>query len=451
MSSGSMAKTNRINIAEFFDPRPLSSYQAGIFVLCLCVTLLDGYDSQAIGVAGPSIAQMLHLSPKALGVVFSASYFGAMAGALTFGTLADRFGRKKMLVASALVFGVFCLAITQITPVGELALFRFLAGVGLGGAVPNAVALGTEYSPKRLRASLATWMWVGIPGGSVLVGIIGVYVLPKYGWRSIFWIGGILPVVIAFAVIFILPESLAFLVRQAKADGQIRRVIARIAPGAVEKPDMEFYTTEKKLPGVPLKHLFIEGRALTTVLIWLLFYLSFLLLIFVTLWNPALLRRSGATLQQASVSYTLWNAGAVLATLTVGRIMDKLNYHRALAVIFVIAAIMVAFFGIFASHTFLLVACLSILSGIFVAGGNSGMIALAALSYPPAIRGTGIGWAFAFGRFGAMTGPIVGGFLLGEGWSVGQVCVAMAATSLVAAVAIMLLKVHVTPLARHAG
>jgi AAHS family 4-hydroxybenzoate transporter-like MFS transporter len=195
----------------------------------------------------------------------------------------------------------------------------------------------------------------------------------------------------------------------------------------------------------------MEGRALTTVLIWVLFYLSFLLLIFVTIWNPTLLRRSGATLQQASISYTLWNAGAVLATLTVGRIMDKLNYHRALAVIFVIAAIMVATFGVFASNPFPLVATLSILSGIFVSGGNAGMIALAALSYPPAIRATGIGWAFAFGRFGAMTGPLVGGYLLGQGWSVGHVCVAMAATSLVAAIAIILLKMHVAAVSRNAG
>ena len=451
MSSNSAARTDRINIAEFFDARPLSSYQSGIFLLCLCVTLLDGYDSQAIGVAGPSIAGMLHLSPKALGAVFSASYFGAMAGALTFGTLADRFGRKKMLIVSALLFGGFCLAITQITTVGELALFRFFAGIGLGGAVPNAVALGTEYAPRRLRASLASWMWVGIPAGSTLVGVAGVYLLPKHGWQSIFWIGGILPIIIAFGVIFILPESLAFLVRQGKDQGQIRRIISRIAPRVTEKPDVEFYTTEKKLPGVPVKHLFIEGRALTTVLVWLLFYLSFLLLIFVTLWNPTLLRRSGATLQQASISYTLWNAAAVLSTLTVGRIMDKLNYHRALAVIFVIAAITVATFGIFASHAFALVACLSILSGIFVSGGNSGVIALAALSYPPAIRGTGIGWAFAFGRFGAMTGPLVGGYLLGQGWSVGQVCVGMAVTSLVAAVAIVILKAHVTSVARRAG
>lgn len=449
MSTSSTASPQRVNISELIDQLPVSSYQMGIFILCLLVTLLDGFDSQMIGVAGPSIAQTLKLSPKALGVVFSASYFGAMFGALTFGTLADRWGRKRMLIISALLFGGCTLGITQIHTVGQLAVLRLIGGLGLGGAVPNAVAFGTEFSPSRLRASLATLMWVGVPGGSALVGITAAYVLPRYNWQALFLIGGVLPLIILLVLLFGLPESLAFLVRQGKDSGQVRRIVAKIAPQWPETKAVEFYSPEKKQSGVPLKELFVEGRALTTVLIWVLFYLSFVLLIFVTIWNPTLLRRSGATIAQASIAYTLWNVAAILSTLTIGRIMDKFNYHRALALTFAVSAVAVAIFGIYANNPFGLVACLSILSGIFVSGANSGIMALAALSYPPAVRGTGIGWAFAFGRFGAMTGPILGGLLLSKGWSVAQVCIAIGATGILAAIAILILKVHVDSVARR--
>jgi AAHS family 4-hydroxybenzoate transporter-like MFS transporter len=451
MSTSSAASPQRVNVSELIDSLPLSSYQTGILILCLLVTLLDGFDSQMIGVAGPQIAQMLRLSPKALGVVFSASYFGAMFGALTFGMLADRWGRKRMLIVSALLFGGCTLLITQINSVGQLAVLRLIGGLGLGGAVPNAVAFGTEFSPSRMRASLASLMWVGVPGGSALVGLAAVYVLPRYHWQALFWIGGVLPLLIMVVLLFALPESISFLVRQGSDQARVRRIMTRISPSATALPQTEFITTEKKLPGVPMKHLFMEGRALTTILLWLLFYLSFLLLIFVTIWNPTLLRRSGASIQQASIAYTLWNLAAVVATLTVGRVMDKFNYFNALSLTFVISALSVGAFGIYANNPFLLVACLSILSGVFVSGANSGIMALAALSYPPAIRGTGIGWAFAFGRFGAMSGPLVGGYLLSLGWSVATVCVAIGASGVLAAILILLLKMHVTSLKRQSG
>jgi len=449
MSTSSTASPNRVNITQFIDQSPLTSYQSGIFVLCLLVTLLDGFDSQMIGVAGRSIAQQLHLSPKALGIVFSTSYFGAMFGAMFFGTLADRWGRKRMLIICAFLFGGCTLAITQIHTVEQLAILRLIGGLGLGGAVPNAVAFGTEFAPSRMRASLASLMWVGVPGGSALVGITAAYVLPRYNWQALFLIGGVLPLIILLLVWILLPESLSFLVRQGKDKAQVGRIVSRIAPSLAQDKATEFYTTEKKMPGVPLKHLFMEGRALTTILIWLLFYMSFVLLIFVTIWSPTLLQRSGATVQQASIAYTLWNLAAVLATLTIGRIMDKFNYYRALALTFAISAVAVSLFGSYANNPFLLVAGLSILSGIFVSGANSGIMALAALSYPPAIRGTGIGWAFAFGRFGAMSGPIVGGYLLSLGWSVGQVCMAIGSSGILAAIIILILKAHVDTVARN--
>ena len=443
MASSTIAP-QRVNITELINKSPFSKYQLGICLLCLMVVILDGFDNLIIGVVAPKLAQALKAGPQQLGIVFSSGHFGFMVGSLGFGLLADRWGRKKTLILCAFIFAFSSMLTTGVTTITMLALCRFATGIGLGGAVPNALALGSEYAPVRMRASVATMLWMGMPAGGTLAGFVGAYSLPRYSWQSLFWIGGFAPLVGIALVYFLLPESIAFLVRQGdgKYSAKVARIASRIAPLIIEpNSKAEFYSSDRKLPGAPLKHLFSEGRALMTILLWVSFFLSFFLVQFLMSWIPSMLKMSGATVQQGSVAFALANLSSVVATFFMGRMMDKLDAYRVIMVSFIISAVTVSLFGWTAGYSFGIVATLAVLNGIFVAGcGSGGVMALAAISYPASIRGTGIGWSYGMGRIGAMSGPLLGGMLLARHWSIGAVCTMAGCAGLLAAIIAMILK-----------
>ena len=308
-----------VSVSEVLDSSPFTSYQVLVGVLCFCCALLDGFDLTVIGVAVPKIAEFLRVKPAALGLAMSAGQFGPLIGAASLGMLADRVGRKRMLVACALGFGLFTLLCAFVTTVEQLALFRFLAGLGLGGSVPTAIAFGAEYAPTRSRATLATTMYAGIPVGATLSGLTAFYILPHYGWQSLFVMGGIIPSVIAVMMALFLPESLTFLVRQSNGRSKVRGIVAKIAPAYALDKDVEFCSSDKKRAGVPLKHLFMEGRTTTTVLLWISFFLGYYLIYLMLSWAPTLLKKSGASVQQYSMAFALINLGSAIATIAVGR------------------------------------------------------------------------------------------------------------------------------------
>ena len=429
-----------INISEVFDGSTFTMYQFLVCFLCFLVTFLDGFDLTVIGVALPKIAAFLHSSPSALGIALAAGQFGPLIGAIVFGTLADHWGRKWMLCLSAVVFGVFTVMTAFITNVEQLALYRFLAGLGLGGAVPNALAFGSEYAPTRMRSTLVTSMYAGMSGGATVGALAAVFLLPHYDWQSLFLLGGAVPVVIGLAVAMVLPESLEFLARTGKDQARIRKIIARIAPDLARDENVVFRPTGGKLPGIPVKHLFTQGRAIITVLLWIALIGALYSLWILTSWAPTLLHKTGATVQQYSLAFACLHFGAFLATLSIGRLMDKVNPFRVLMAGFTLGFISLVAFGFFAGGSFLVVAALSIVCGMFINGSNAGLLAVATVSYPPAIRGSGIGWAYAVAKVGAMLAPAIGGFLLTMNWSVKQICTSNAFVGLFVAALIFALQ-----------
>ena len=434
-----------ISIRSVLDNNQFSLYQFMVCFLCFMVTFLDGLDLTVIGVALPKIADFLHSEPKALGLALSAGQFGPLIGALVFGMLADRFGRKWMLSVSAVIFGVFTLFTAFITSVEELALYRFLAGIGLGGAVPNALTLGAEYAPSRARAGIVATMYAGMPAGATTGGLISTYLIPNYGWQSLFVLGGVAPILAALLVAAALPESLQFLVgrNREEEDAKARKIIARIAPALANDQEMRFVSTAEKLPGAPAKRLFTEGRALTTVLLWIICTGALYTLWILNTWSPTLLRNSGATVQQYSIAYAFLNLGAVISAIFMGRLMDRFDPFRILQIGFVFAAASLITFGIGASSgSFITIAVLSVICGICINGSQAGTLAVATVSYPSDIRATGIGWAYAIAKIGAMLAPIMGGFLLSKIWSVSGVCSITAPVGLLIAAALFALQKH---------
>jgi AAHS family 4-hydroxybenzoate transporter-like MFS transporter len=404
---------------------------------------LEGFDMMIIGVALPKIADFLHSKPSALGLALSAGQVGPLVGAIAGGMVADRWGRKRTLFISAIIFGVFTLMTAYITSVQELALLRFLAGIGLGGAIPNALAFGSEYAPSRMRTTLATTMYAGVAFGSTTAGLSAAYLIPTYGWQSLFFVGGIVPIVIGVLLGFLLPETLDFLVRRGRDKELVRRIVSRIAPALGGDGGCEFYSTGKKLPGAPVKHLFLEGRAFTTIMLWLCFLASFFLLWIILAWAPTLLRKSGASPQQYSIAFAGINVGSIIATLLIGRLMDKVNPFNILKIAFILAFVSVVVFGLFPGGSLLVISIICVVMGFFVIGGNSGLMGLATVSYPSDIRGSGIGWAYGVGKIGSLLAPAVGGFLLSRNWSVSRICSTNALVALFVAAIVMILHRHV--------
>ncbi len=418
-----MEKT--IDVNEVFDDLPFSTYQIGICVLCFIVVFFDGFDLTVIGVAIPGMMSHLNVSPAEIGAAVSAGQLGPMVGAVILGMVADRYGRKKTMFFSALVFGFFTYMTVHITSCTELGVYRFLAGLGMGGVIPNALAFGSEYAPARLRAGLSLYMWGGMPTGAMIAAFSASYLLPHWGWQSVFYVGGIAPIVIALLVMIMLPESLSHLVKsgdQEKAKGIVRKIDkdSALDLSAVKLSVQEQEPGKKKSGG--LKGMFSGEYAKTTTLLWILFFLSFYLLWILFSWVPKLLKDAGATTQQFSIGFAFIHLGSVIACLCIGRCMSKYNKLNVVKYLFIGAFIALNAFGYFASHAFIIVLVVSIFTGMFVNGGNSSLMGLASSVYPAEMRGSGIGFAYGIGKIGTLVAPLVGGLSLQAGWGVQKMC-----------------------------
>lgn len=448
-----MTMTRAIPIGRVFDESGFTFYQYLVCGICFLVTFLDGFDLTVVGVALPKIAEHLSSDPGSLGLALSAGQFGPLIGAIVLGMLADRWGRKWMLFLSAVCFGVFTFLTMYITSVEQLAAFRFLAGIGLGGAVPNALTLGSEYAPRRARSLIVAAMFAGMPAGAMTGGLLAAYLIPHFGWQSLFFLGGCAPICISVLVALALPESLEFLARRnSLADSiRIRKIISRISPELTEDSDLEFVPTDRATPGGSVKGLFTEGRLVTTLLLWLVCSGALYLLWILNTWSPTLLRNSGATVQQYSLAYAYLCFGAVISSIFIGRLMDKMNPFKVLQAGFILAAASLVAFGLGAgSGSFVVIAFLSIICGICINGSQTGTLAIATLAYPSHIRATGIGWAYAIAKIGAMLAPLTGGYMLSRNWSVSQLCNVNALVGLFTVIVLMILRKRIAQIEEEA-
>ena len=404
-----------------------------MLLTCAAVLFLDGFDTQAIGYVAPALAKEWGLSKAALGPVFSAGLFGLMIGALVFGPLADRIGRKKIIIFSTLAFGIGTLATAFIGDVNTLLAIRFLTGLGLGGAMPNAVAMTSEFSPHRRRATMVMIMFCGFSIGAALGGLLAAALIPQFGWRAVFVVGGIAPLLLVPILALRLPESVRFLALTGQASGRVAELLGQIDPKAGFTSATRFVVNEPKLPGMPVLHLFREGRMLPTLLLWVVFFMSLLDLYFLSNWLPTVLNDLGASLSSAAVIGSMLQVGGVVGTFALGSIIDRFSF-RALALVYFAAVFAVGAIGQL-GHSVALVTAAIFAAGFCIVGGQIAANALAAEFYPTSVRATGVGWALGIGRIGSIVGPLVGGALLTAKWSTGSVFLAAATAAMCAALA----------------
>ncbi|WP_151977282.1 MFS transporter [Acinetobacter soli] len=413
------AQNTSLDAQALINDAPLSKYQWLIAIVCFLIVFVDGIDTAAMGFIAPALAQDWGVDRSQLGPVMSAALGGMIIGALVSGPTADRFGRKIVLSVAMLIFGGFTLACAYSTTLDSLVIFRFLTGIGLGAAMPNATTLFSEYCPARIRSLLVTCMFCGYNLGMAMGGFISSWLIPAYGWHSLFLLGGWAPLILMLVVMVFLPESYRFLIVKGKNTEKVRQILTRIAPHKVQGVT-EFHVPEEKTDASSKKGVFgmlFSGKyAKGTILLWVTYFMGLVVIYLLTSWLPTLMRETGASLERAAFLGGLFQFGGVLSALFIGWAMDRFNPNRIIAGFYLAAGIFAVIVGQSLSNPTLL-ALFILCAGIAVNGAQSSMPVLSARFYPTQCRATGVAWMSGIGRFGAVFGAWIGAVLLGNNWS----------------------------------
>jgi AAHS family 4-hydroxybenzoate transporter-like MFS transporter len=442
-----MART--IAIEALLDEQPVRRFHVALILSCAAAMFADGFDVQVMGYIAPALIRAWHLNRAALGPALGAGLLGLMIGALVWSPVADRIGRKPVMLIGLARFGLMSLASAFAPDLHSLIVLRALTGLGLGGVMPNAVALTSEYAPRRYKTSFVILMWFGFTFGSGFGGGIAAALVHAWGWQAAFVFGGILPLMLVPLLAWTLPESVRILAaRRPTSDGhrRIGAVLRRLDPSVAT--DDRFVLVEGSVAGKTmfsgLAGLFEGGRAIITLLLWIMFFANLLELYFLGNWMPTLMHDAGLSQETAILATSMIHFGAIFGTLVIGAASDRLNMFRVMTVSYVAAGIFTALIG-HAGSSVPLGIFLGFGAGFFITGGQVCANALAAQLYPTASRATGIGWALGVGRLGSVVGPVAGGMLLGAGWSIQTVFLAAGLPSLLAAASVLLLGRIATP------
>ncbi|MGN7748572.1 MFS transporter [Pseudomonas sp. 22515] len=434
------AQTNvgkSLDVQSFINQQPLSRYQWRVVLLCFLIVFLDGLDTAAMGFIAPALSQEWGIDRASLGPVMSAALIGMVFGALGSGPLADRFGRKGVLVGAVLVFGGFSLASAYATNVDQLLILRFLTGLGLGAGMPNATTLLSEYTPERLKSLLVTSMFCGFNLGMAGGGFISAKMIPAYGWHSLLVIGGVLPLLLALVLMVWLPESARFLVVRNRGTDKVRKTLSPIAPQVVAEAGSFSVPEQKAVAARNVFAVIFSGTyGLGTVLLWLTYFMGLVIVYLLTSWLPTLMRDSGASMEQAAFIGALFQFGGVLSAVGVGWAMDRFNPHKVIGIFYLLAGVFAYAVGQSLGNITLL-GTLVLVAGMCVNGAQSAMPSLAARFYPTQGRATGVSWMLGIGRFGAILGAWSGATLLGLGWNFEQVLTALLVPAALATVGVV--------------
>ncbi len=427
-----------LDVQAFINAQPLSRYQWRVVILCFLIVLLDGLDTAAMGFIAPALSQDWGIDRASLGPVMSAALVGMVFGALGSGPLADRFGRKMVLIGAVLLFGGFSLASAFSNNVEQLMILRFLTGVGLGAGMPNAATLLSEYTPERHKSLLVTSMFCGFNLGMAGGGFISAVLIPAYGWHSLLLLGGVLPLLLLVVLMVWLPESARYLVVRNAPVERIRRALAPIAPAEVARAGSFSVPEQKTTKARNVFALIFSGTySVGTLLLWLTYFMGLAIVYLLTSWLPTLMRDSGASMQQAAFIGGLFQLGGVLSAVGVGWAMDRFNPHKVIGGFYLLAGVFAYAVGQSLGNITLL-ATLVLAAGMCVNGAQSAMPSLAARFYPTQGRATGVSWMLGIGRFGAILGAWMGATLLGLGWSFEQVLTALVVPAAVATAAVLI-------------
>jgi len=422
-----------INITEIIDRRKLGSFQQRIAVLCGFVTFMEGFNTQSVGYIAPDLSQAFHMSPKELGLFFALGLFGLLLGAIFVAPLADKVGRRPLLLASVQALGLFSLLTAASPSVFVLDGLRFLTGLAIGGALPNTIALTSEYSPHRRRALMVALMFTGFIMGSIVAGLSARALGPSMGWQSVFLVGGLLPLLYAPVLYAALPESVRFLVLRGAPAGKIARLMQQLDPALKLGPVTRFVTDETVTSAASVVALYREGRAKRTILLWIISFMSLFDIFLLANWLPTEMRELGFPLSTAILVGAVLQFGGLTGTVW-GWLADKIGANVALALAYFFGALAVACIGLVGANQPLMMLVV-FLTGFGILGGQTVANVVSAISYPTEIRSTGVGWATGIGRIGSIVGPGLAGILFESDLFKGHIFILAVIPALIASAA----------------
>lgn len=432
----------RADLESVIDSSRINALQITIIVFCALIAALDGFDTQAIAFVAPEIIREWHMAQHAFGFVFASGLAGGLVGAVAMGFASDRYGRKGTLVLAIMLMSLGSLGTVSAHTTNGLIVMRFLTGLGLGGALPSFIALVSEYAPRRARSTLVGLMFCGFPLGAVVGGLVAAWLIPGFGWKSVFIVGGALPLAILPFFVLLVPESARFAAMRGRPEA-VSKVLARLDNDA----EWNGQIPESGFDGRPrVASLFMQGRAAGTLLLWLAFFLSLLLTYFLINWIPVVVRNSGIDLKSAVVAVAMLDLGAVAGSVVIGRLADRIGQTSVIGLAYLSGSLAIYLIGRI-DHSATSLYVVTFAAGALSIGAQMCTVALCAEFYETHLRATGIGWCMGVGRVGAIAGPVIGGGLIGLGYDGQSLFLFAGMTSLMAAMAVFALRwvVRTTP------
>jgi AAHS family 4-hydroxybenzoate transporter-like MFS transporter len=427
-----------INIGDLLGNSAIGPLHMRVFVLTMASLIMDGFDVQAMSYVAPAVVADWGIGRDALRYVFPAANAGVLVGSLVFSVVADKIGRRPVLVGATLFFAVMSLATATAQNVTQLLWLRFIAGIGMGCIIPNSTALIGEFSPARLRVTLMMCITVGFTAGAAIGGFVAAWMIPAFGWQSVFVFGGAVPLVVALAMMWGLPESLQFLAVRRRSRPTLVRWLKKLDPRLQIDDSTQLVAQEQNREGAPFVHLFRDGRGVSTVLLWVINFMNLLVLYSVTSWLPLLINAMGYETRTAVLIGAVLQTGGTIGAFGLAWMIARGGFMPMLTGTFAVATLSIAFIG----HPGLSLTALGVIvfvAGWCVIGGQPGINALSATYYPTSLRSTGIGWGLGVGRIGAIVGPYIGGVLIGQKWTEQQLFWAAAAPALVTTLTFVML------------
>jgi AAHS family 4-hydroxybenzoate transporter-like MFS transporter len=448
-----VGQQHSINVRSFIDERPVGRHQIVILALIVLVIALDGMDIGIMGFAAPEIIRTWGITKAEMGTVLSSVFIGMAAGAALTGPMGDRFGRKLVIVGSVFWFGLLTLLAARATGVPGLLVLRTLAGVGLGAAFPSAYALLAEYAPQPKRSLILTIAISGFTGGATIAGFLAAWLIPSFGWKVTLAATGLLPVVFAGALMFLLPESVAFLALKRRTD-MIPAILRKIDPRVVFTDGSTFWLPlAADEPKGSIAILLLPRYIVTVAMLCVAYFMECLVTYIIVGWLPVITREAGFGLAEGAIITSIFTLAGPVGSICVGAAMDRMSAHKLLVTTTTISAIFLACVGI-APKGFAELSIFMLALGFFFHGSTTGLHALSAQSFPTSARATGVSWMHTAGRVGAIGSGMLGGLLLSWGWTFGQIFLALAAPMLIAALALAIMGIRaskVGPIAPVAG
>lgn len=430
----------QVDAVGVVDAAPVGKLIIAVVALCAGVSFLDGFDILAISYVAPVIGAAWKLPREAFGPIFAAHYIGAAAGSVFFGWYADRFGRRMGVILPTAIFGLFALLTVYAYDFRSLFILRMLIGIGLGGALSNAIAMVAEYSPQRARATLVSVMYAAFPLGGVIGGPISAALISHYGWHAVFVLGGVLPLLLTLALMLWLNESIRFMVLSKTAPERIVGVLRRIAPDfSPSLGDVYVLPQSRGTSKRPTREIFGRDFVRATVLLCVAAFMAQLVIVYVVTWMPLVLASIGMPVTSAILASVAFSVGGIFGAVGLARIIDKDKSYRGLVVTFFLSALSIAGIGYFAANWYGLLA-ITFLTGLLTVGANIVLSAYSATVYPTAIRSTGVGWVIGWGRIGAIAGALFGTALVAAGLTIESAYMIAAVPAIMGGAAVALVR-----------